>query len=94
MALVSFGVLKCFLPWDQLGFLASKIITAALELAGGLFLLFGTSFLNLFCSKFSVSNVLCTDYIVFIPLHFSSLASGILPVHFLMFCKEGISNFL
>ena len=69
MALVSFGVFKCFLSWDQIGFRASKIITAASELTGGLFLLFGTFFVIFFVANLAFLNVLCPDSIVFVPLY-------------------------
>ena len=69
VALVSFGVVKSFLFWDQLGFRVSKIITAASELTGGLFLLFGTFFVILFVVNLAFLKVLCPDSIVFVPLH-------------------------
>ena len=69
MALVSFGVVKSFPPWDQLGFQASKIITAASELTDGLFLLFGTFLLTFFVSNLAFINVLSPDSTVFLPLH-------------------------
>ena len=92
--LVSFGVVKCFLPWDQLGFRASKIITAASELIDGLFLLFGTFLLYFLVANLAFLYVLCPGFYSIRTPILSSLALVILPVHFLMFCKQGISNLL
>ena len=51
---VSFGVTGCSLPWDQLGYWASKIIIVASELIDRLFSQFGTFFVDLLCDDFSV----------------------------------------
>ena len=58
------------------------------------FFYLGPFFLTFFVANLAFINVLCPDSKGTCTLALSSLALAILPVHFLMFYKQGHSNLL
>ena len=89
---ISFGVTGYSLPWDQLGYWASRIVTAVPEALDNLIAGVGMVSLINFRGTFSVSQATLTRLYSFHTFVFPVVTLAFLLVHFAMLRKQGISG--
>ena len=91
---VSFGVTGYSLPWDQLGFWASKIVTSVPEAFDELIEDAGSSLVVLLRGGFSVFQFILTRFYSGHTFVLPLLTVGLLLTYFLLLRKQGIFGFL
>jgi cytochrome b6 len=89
---VSFGVTGYSLPWDQIGFWASKIVTAVPETLDELFMGLGTYVTLLIRGGYSVGQFTLTRFYSAHTFVLPLVTLVLLLVHFAMLRKQGISG--
>ena len=87
---VSFGVTGYSLPWDQIGFWASKIVTAVPESFDELIPGLGSSLVLLLRGGYSVGQATLTRFYSAHTFVLPTIALLLLISHFAMLCKQGI----
>jgi len=89
---VSFGVTGYSLPWDQIGYWASKIVTSVPEALDDLIPGSGKILVIALRGGFSVSQSTLTRFYSIHTFVFPNLALVLLIIHFSMLRKQGISG--
>ena len=89
---VSFGVTGYSLPWDQIGFWASKIVTAVPESIDGIIEGSGTLLVLLLRGRYSVGQSTLTRFYSVHTFVLPLIALALLIIHFAMLRKQGISG--
>jgi|APCry1669189534_1035231.scaffolds.fasta_scaffold61214_1 cytochrome b6 len=89
---ISFGVSGYSLPWDQVGYWASKIVTSVPEALDNLISGSGKIFVVALRGGFSVNQSTLTRFYSIHTFVFPSLALILVIIHFSMLRKQGISG--
>mmetsp|Transcript_26363 Transcript_26363/g.66361 ORF Transcript_26363/g.66361 Transcript_26363/m.66361 type:complete len:219 (-) Transcript_26363:9-665(-) len=89
---VSFGVTGYSLPWDQIGFWASKIVTAVPEALNELIPGLGSTLVLLLRGGYSVGQSTLTRFYSAHTFVLPALSLVLLITHFAMLRKQGISG--
>lgn len=89
---VSFGVTGYSLPWDQIGYWASKIVTAVPDSLNDLSFGLGFSLVLLLRGRFSVGQLTLTRFYSAHTFLLPVVSLGLLLVHFALLRKQGISG--
>ena len=89
---VSFGVTGYSLPWDQIGYWASKIVTAVPESFDELIPEMGSALVLLLRGGYSISQATLTRFYSAHTFILPLFTLVLLLIHFTMLRKQGISG--
>ena len=89
---LSFGVTGYYLPWDQVGYWAAKILTGTPGALDNIYPNLGTLVVVLTRGGFSVGQLILTRFYSLHTFLLPFIALLLMLVHFLMLRKQGISG--